>query len=388
MSIGVTSVGPDNLNALMPGRVLVVDDNPLIATVLRSLLQAHGLEVHIATNGEEALEALQSQEIEVIVCDVMMPRMDGYEFHEHVRQRPEFAHIPFIFLTALSDDTEKRRGLLAGADVYLTKPFDPAAMIPLVQGKVTRARGLKKASEQERASFRKKVVNTLSHEFRTPLVAITTGSELLLDHSDKFDSAKVQQLVQAIQRGGSRLERLVNDFMLLQQLELGTGARIYESRGAVQEVDSVIARACEARFAELSAKGFDTRFNSGLGNLRCYLHGPQLEDVLLRLIDNAAKFSRDIKAIAVSSAVIGNGADQEVRIAVQDRGVGIPEGHTLSLELFGQVDRERLEQQGTGMGLAIVQRYVAIMGGTLTLSPRSDGGAEALVSFPVRHKAP
>jgi signal transduction histidine kinase len=366
----------------------VVDDNPLIATVLRSLLQAHGLEVHVATNGEEAVQSLLSHDIEVIVCDVMMPRMDGYEFHEHVRQRSEFAHIPFIFLTALSDDTEKHRGLLAGADVYLTKPFDPAAMIPLVQGKVTRARGLRKAREQERASFRKKVVNTLSHEFRTPLVAITTGSELLLDHADKFDSNKVQQLVQAIQRGGSRLERLVNDFMLLQQLELGTGARIYESRGAVQEVDSVIARACELRFAELSSQGFQARFESGLGNIKCYLHAPQLEDMLFRLIDNAAKFSRDVKEITVSSGLVGEGSGRNVSITVRDRGVGIPEGHTLSLELFGQVDRERLEQQGTGMGLAIVQRYASIMGGSLSLSPRQEGGAEAVICFPIRGAAP
>ncbi len=380
----MTSVGTTQNTSAKPGSVLIVDDNPLIAMVLRSLLQNDGLQVSVATNGEEALAALKDEVVDVIVCDVMMPRMDGYEFHERVRENPDYSHIPFIFLTALSDDREKNRGLMTGADVYLTKPFDPSAMVPLVMGKVTRARGLKKAAEHGFTTYRKKVVNTLSHEFRTPLVAITTGSELLLDHADNFDSSKVQQLVQAIQRGGARLERLVNDFMLLQQLDLGVGAKMYQSRGGVAELKPVIERVLEERFPELANQGFACKADLNVEGLSFFFYVAQVEDLLRRLVENAAKFSRQTKEVSVSVQRRGD----EVVITVLDRGVGVdPNRSALSLELFGQVDREKLEQQGTGMGLAVVQRYLEIMGGSFTLSAREGGGAAAQVVLPLR-KAP
>ena len=112
--------------------VLVVDDNPLMVNVLKGLLGQEHYQVFTARNGEEALSVLGSKRVDVIVCDVMMPQMDGYELHQNIRNTPKFSHIPFVFLSALSDSSQVRRGKEAGADDYLAKPFDPQELVAVI----------------------------------------------------------------------------------------------------------------------------------------------------------------------------------------------------------------------------------------------------------------
>jgi CheY-like chemotaxis protein len=106
--------------------VLVVDDNPLILNIIKSLLGSVDYQVHTAGDGREALSVLESKNVDLIVCDVMMPTMDGYQLHQAVRSRGEMAHIPFVFLTALGDAVDVSYGKELGADDYLVKPFEPA----------------------------------------------------------------------------------------------------------------------------------------------------------------------------------------------------------------------------------------------------------------------
>ncbi len=362
------------------GTILIVDDNPLITTVLKSLLHNEHFSVLVATNGEEALAAIDSAGVDVVVCDVMMPKMDGYQFHESLRARASHAHIPFIFLTALSDDTEMKRGLLTGADMYLTKPFDPRQILPLIKGKVLRSRALKQKTEEQLEAYRKRVVNTLSHEFRTPLVAITTGSELLVDHGEKIDPARARNLLEAIQRGGQRLEKLVGDFMLLQQLDSGSGKKMYQTRGRVVAVETILERLSDKRRAELASLGFSFIVECSCTGVRTYCYEPHIEDALSRLIDNAVKFSRELKEIQIKVW-----AEKEaVFFEVSDRGLGLdPAKVSQAVELFGQIDRDKFEQQGSGMGLALVSRYMRIHKGSLECGARSEGGAVVRLMIPL-----
>jgi len=378
--VGVADTGQEKNAGAAPGTVLIVDDNPLITTVLKSLLQNEQFNVVVASNGEEALLAIDSAAIDVVVCDVMMPKMDGYAFHECLRKRPDYSHIPFVFLTALSDDSEMQRGLLTGADVYLTKPFDPRQILPLVKGKVIRSRALKQKTEEHFDAYRKRVVNTLSHEFRTPLVAITTGSELLVDHGDKLDRERAKHLLEAIRRGGQRLEKLVGDFMLLQQLDSGMGKKMYLTRGRVAAVDGVIQRVIEKKKADLLALGFSFSVDNLCIGAQTYCYEPHIEDAIIRLIENAVKFSRDRKEIQLKVWI----ENEKAVFEILDRGLGLDPGKvSQAIELFGQIDRDKFEQQGSGMGLALVSRYVRIHGGTLHCGARSDGGALVRLSIPL-----
>lgn len=360
--------------------IIVVDDNPLILNVLKSLFSSISYTVYTASNGEEALQLLNSKVIDVIICDVMMPEMDGYDLHEKIRENADLSHIPFVFLTALSEAEEQLQGKEAGADDYIVKPFEPTELLAVVKGKVKRSKDLKKLSEQRYDAYRKRVIHTLSHEFRTPLVAINTGTELLIEQEGKLDMPKVNNLLQAIQRGGQRLERLVSDFMLLQQIEAGIAKRLYEARSKVVNVKTVIQKFVEAKKIELAEEGFTLTDRSTCPDLWVRMYEPQIQDILQRFISNSSKFSANDKSIDVHIFPLGD----EVAVEVRDRGIGLDEEKVKeAIDVFGQIDRETLEQQGGGLGLAIANRYAAIHSGRLEFENRQGGGSVVRVVLPV-----
>ena len=354
--------------------VLVVDDNPLIANVVSSLLSAQDYNVHVSENGHEAAQFLEKSAVDLIICDVMMPKMDGYEFQKFVRARGDLSHIPFLFLTALDDSDEVMQGLASGADSYLTKPFNPRELIALVRGKLERARAQRAQITAEYDGFRKQVIHTLSHELRTPLVAINTGAELLIEQHDSLDKKSLTRLLEAIHRGGARLERLVTDFMLLQQIEAGVAQRTFEARAGEHTLATIVSQTLQLEQAALEREGFGISFEDRSKGARVYVYDVNIIDIVQRLISNAVKFSRDNKAIEV----VVDSDEENANFEVRDRGLGVDPGKLVeALALFGQVDRSRLEQQGSGLGLAIASRYAKINGATLELKIRDGGGTIA-----------
>ena len=364
--------------------VLIVDDNPLIANVVSSLLSAQHYTVHVSENGHEAAEFLEKSSVDLIICDVMMPKMDGYEFQKFVRGRGELSHIPFLFLTALDDSEEIMQGLASGADSYLTKPFNPRELIALVRGKLERARAQRAQVSAEYDGFRKQVIHTLSHELRTPLVAINTGAELLIEQHDNLDKKSLTRLLEAIHRGGARLERLVTDFMLLQQIEAGVAQRTFEARAGVHTLATIVQQTLQLEQSTLERDGFVLSFDDQSKAARVFVYDVNIIDIVQRLLSNAVKFSRDVKSIEIVVSSNSESACFEVR----DRGLGVdPAKLDEALALFGQLDRGRLEQQGSGLGLAIASRYAKINGATLELKNRDGGGTVARFVAPRRTEA-
>lgn len=361
--------------------VLIVDDNPLIANVVSSLLSAQEYDVHISENGREAVDFLEKSSVDLIICDVMMPKMDGYEFQKFVRAKGELAHIPFLFLTALDDSDEVMHGLASGADSYLTKPFNPRELIALVHGKLETSRARKAQISAEYDGFRKQILHTLSHELRTPLVAINTGAELLIEQHENLDRKSLTRLLEAIHRGGARLERLVTDFMLLQQIEAGVAQRTFEMRAGLHSLAAIVKQTLQMEQPALEREGFKVEFIDNSNGAKAHVYEVNIIDILQRLLSNCVKFSRDVKSIEIEVSC----EDDRVKFEVRDRGLGVDPGKLAeALSLFGQVDRGKLEQQGSGLGLAIATRYAKINHATLGLKPREGGGTVACFSAPIK----
>ncbi len=367
--------------------ILIVDDNPLIVNVLRSLLLSEDYSVCTAHNGKEALDLLSRNPVDVIVCDVMMPKMDGYQLHHHVRQCAEHSHIPFVFLTALDQEHEIQTGMETGADEYLTKPFDPKSLLSIVKGKVVRSNGLKTATEQRYDGFRKRVIHTLSHEFRTPLVAINTGTEMLLDQvireHGNLDVTRVQGLLEAIHRGGQRLERLVTDFMLLQQIEAGIAERLYRDRAADYKAAALINTFMDSVKEMFEKEKFKVSVENLLDDAAVQVYEPQILDILKRVASNAVKFKSEKREVKIFGYV----ENEKVVIEVRDRGIGFdPAKIKEAIQTFGQIDRDKLEQQGGGLGLAIAYKYAVINQSRLEFSNRVGGGAVVSLIIPLQMK--
>ncbi len=366
--------------------VVVIDDNPLILGVVRSLLQHDNFEVFACENGNEAFEVLSSRPVNLIICDVMMPEVSGYQVHSMVRSHPEFCHIPFIFLTALDSTEEKLKGKSSGADDYVTKPFDPKELIALARGKIERARFQSQQSEQRYELYRKKVLNTLSHEFRTPLVAINTGTELLLDQPN-LDEKKLRTLVEAIQRGGIRLERLVNDFMTLQQIEAGQAKRVFEDRAVMVDIEEMVDRIVTHVKCLVTDEGGELIVERSLLPGQARVYEIQMLDIVARLIQNAMKFGLAPKKVSLSFLTQG----KELVIQIEDNGNGFTDQQLRQSysPAFNQINRDKFEQQGSGVGLAICSAYTEYHQAGLEFSnfdtkgnSKSESGARVRVILP------
>ena len=133
--------------------ILVVDDEPRLLNGIRLALEAGGYRVLVALDGIEALSVLREQPVDLIVADIAMPRMNGYQLYEQVRTDPQWVAIPFIFLTARAMDSDIRYGKELGADDYLTKPFDPEDLLAAIRGKLRRARQLAQQPVQRALSL-------------------------------------------------------------------------------------------------------------------------------------------------------------------------------------------------------------------------------------------
>ena len=251
-----------------------------------------------------------------------------------------------------------------------------------MRGKIARSHNIKNTSEERFDLYRKKVIHTLSHEFRTPLVAINTGTEILLDHGGTFDPKKSIHLLEAIQRGGQRLERLVTDFMLLQQIEAGIAQRIHDSRAQVYDVRDIVKRFVEARGAEVSPRGFKLTAHCPADKLCVHVYEEQVLDILDRFLSNAMKFKAEDLKIELHAVRL----DAEVAIEMRDRGIGMDASRVAeAVDVFGQIDRDRLEQQGGGLGLAIASRFARINHGRLEFENRQGGGSVVSLVLP-RHR--
>ena len=120
-------------------RLLLVDDDPNLILLVRDYLEFRGYNVMTAENGRQALEVLENEDPDMIICDVMMPEMDGYTLVEQVRENISTNHIPFLFLSAKGHSTDKVKGLNKGADVYMVKPFEPEELVAQVESSLRHA---------------------------------------------------------------------------------------------------------------------------------------------------------------------------------------------------------------------------------------------------------
>ncbi len=369
-----------------PAKVLLVDDNEELLGVLAEILRNDGLEVSVCKRADQALEELSRSVPDLIVSDVMMPDIDGYEFQKKVRASLDWCNIPFVFLSALGKAEEMRFAKQLGCDEYITKPFDPQDLLATIQGKLLVARDRNRLNEKRLDDYRRRVVHTLSHELRTPLVAINTGTELLLEQLDSLDERRIIHLLEAVQRGGQRLQRMIDDFMIVQQIDSGVAVASYKRLCKAKSMVEIVETAVDMFKDTWEGNEPEIRVAFDMGATAGFLisvYDLQVIDAVKRIIANAVKFGGCDKPIDIAVRRYMGSRDC-VSVTVRDFGPGLPPEKLQRLgRLFTQIDRERMEQQGCGLGLTIANYFAELNGGKLEfhLFPE-EPGLEVELRFP------
>jgi two-component system sensor histidine kinase/response regulator len=362
--------------------ILTVEDNPNMLDMITFLLQEEGYRVLPANDGQAALSILEQAKPELIISDVMMPGMNGFDFCQRVRAQPGFSQIPFIFLTARSRRADIRKGMGLGADDYLTKPFEADELLSTVKVRLARAVETQTLIDRASADLQKKVTQALTHEFRTPLSLVVGYTELLESTGHDLNEGEFQAILQGLHAGSSRLMTLVEDFLLLSRLRTGDVAReIEQNQRKTIDPDEIVRRVAAEAEAKATSKNVVLLVNMGAVRSTVGIDQQDLAEIVERLVDNAIKFSKS----AGGQVEITTSRDESLwALTITDQGVGIrPDAHEWIFEAFRQVDRDKMEQQGSGVGLTIVRGLAEAYGGRVMVESTPGQGSTFMVWLPL-----
>jgi len=361
--------------------ILVVEDNVALLHGIKDLLEREGYQVLTARDGAEALEVMEKTCPDLIIADIMMPRMDGYAFYEAVRGRSEWVTIPFIFLTARASREDIIKGKAMGAEDYITKPFDVRELLAAVRSRLERARVVQEITEAKVEKLKEQIITALSHELRTPLTYVVGYTELALEELKSLPPNSFQDYLQEIKRGAERLTKLVEDFLLLLQIDSGRiKEQIQQFSEERNDLPDIVREAVEKYRPLAEGKGVHLEYQVTPPIPPVRIVKPLFIDALGRLLDNAIKFSlRDEKEVRVYLRQEGDC----VKLTVEDKGIGIPPEEIPNLfERFRQIGREKTEQQGLGLGLAIARDIVNLHGGKIEVKSEPGRGSSFTICLP------
>jgi len=360
-------------------KVLVIEDEELIRENILDLLDAEDFEGVGAENGYIGVEIAKAQIPDLILCDVMMPQLDGYGVLEQLRRDPKTAMIPFIFLTAKVEKNDVRSGMELGADDYLTKPCLPDELLKAINTRLDKQARIKQASQGQLDELRESIARSLPHELRTPLNGIMGFAELMSYEAEDLKPEEIREMSAQILESSNRLYRLIQNFLLYADLELASknSDRLQQWRSkstaslrdTVEEVINLKADQLQ-RTADLKYQLEDSAVQ---------IDAARLHKLVQEVIDNAFKFSPPGTPVQVSANV----KDNTVILTVINSGRGMSPEEIEQVGAYMQFNRKLHEQQGSGLGLAIAKRLAQIHQGDLMIESVPDQETTITITLPI-----
>lgn len=365
-------------------KILIVEDNHPIRKALEQILLKTGYIVYSASDGEDALKVLETEEPDLIISDIMMPRMNGYDLYKNLRDNPRLNTVPFIFLTALNSDGDVRKGKELGIDDYITKPFKKEDVLSTVRGKLKRRAQLQEVSRGDIETLKKEIIMTLSHEFKTPLTIIQGFTALLLKDDMNIDREQLKSFLKYIKSGGERLDALINDFISMLEIDSDIAKKEVYLLSTFMDLNSIL-RGILDKYSDIALrKGItlSTDFAEDLPLLVFPLKHITIS--MEKIIDNAFKFSPKNRGnVKISTSCI----NESIIVKIEDNGPGIPEKEFSNIfEKFYQIDRKTREQQGAGLGLTIARSYLGANSATIEIKSEINEGTAFIITLPVKEE--
>jgi len=359
-----------------PPHILVAEDDAILAETLVSLLQEESYTVTRVVDGEEALQLLRhAPPPDLILSDIRMPRMNGYELLQNVRAMPELNDVPLIFLSAKAALSDIRMGLTLGADDYIPKPFEPEDALKSISCRIARAQRLRNARLQQ-GRF---LMRYLPHELRTPLNGVLGYGELMQETAEEgkgLTPEETRDYAQNLLISGHRLLALMDNFTLWLELDARVQSkdRPVHPPGAWWDEVQAAARKVAGHY------GRSADLKLQVAPVRLPVSPELLARVMSQLVDNAAKFSLPGTPLLLHGAMHGG----QYRLTITDQGRGLSPEQFVQVDVFRQFNREKNEQQGLGLGLAICRNFATCIGATMVLEKNPDqSGLRAGFTFNV-----
>lgn len=379
-------------------RILIVDDNPQNLQVLGRLLQEKNYEIEFAINGKAALEWLESQQFDLILLDINMPEMDGFEVCQTIRKDEKLNKVPVIFLSADSDRESILRGFELGAQDYVTKPFDSRELIVRVKTHLSLKNSLEKLESVNRVleekvkertlqlsianenlesmnlklmeldNAKSDFLNLISHEIRTPLNGILLPLELL---KDPVSADEAKELVSILDSSVKRLEKFSLNALLITRLK--TKPVVNKSK---IDLSKLINEILDEEKDAINTRGLTVRDNSGDRAFCVEGETELVKKCILNIFQNAVTFSPSGGLIEIKCYNEG----QKITLEISDNGKGIPDDIIdKGTEPFSK--GAEYHDKSTGIGLPLAKLIMEAHGGDLILGNKAEAGALVKLRF-------
>ncbi|MBD2036433.1 response regulator [Leptolyngbya sp. FACHB-321] len=345
-------------------KVLVIEDEQDVREIILDILEEETFYAIGAENGRVGVQLAQEMSPELIICDVMMPELDGYGVLTELRQNPATAAIPLIFLTAKVGQDDFREGMGLGADDYLSKPFTRSDLLKAVTTRMQKQATLDQKLQQKLSELRSSITLALPQELTGPLNAITASSRLLMDASALMEQDEIVEIAENIHQSSQSLYRLVQNFLLYAQLELAEKEAPERAKSArTKQIYSARAVITELALQKMQRADREADLELELEDAAVQISEIRLKKIVEELLDNAIKFSQPGTLIRIVSLV----KDETFALHIVDNGRGMTTEQIASMGAYMQFERKLSDQQGFGLGLVIVKRLVELQGGVFVL---------------------
>lgn len=361
-------------------KLLIIDDTRDLLHDVVDTLELEGYDAYGAESGEEGVKLAKLHKPDLIVCDIMMPGMDGFDVLKTLRHDSETSTIPFIFMTAKTGRDDRRMGMNLGADDFITKPFAVDELLESITTQLRKRRDLNHAAEEHVKELRETIVTALPHELRTPLNTIIGFADMLEMEANHLKPDQIIAWAQHIGTAADRLLHLNENYLYYIRLQLalqseagirsfGDQHTLYPHKVIEEYVTRLFSKADRMQDLKVDFQPAS-----------CVMIATEnLNKVIHELVDNALKFSEVGQPVEIYSAHDDTG----YCVVVRDYGRGMTPEEIAQIQLYKQFNRSEYEQQGLGMGLAIVKDIVRLCKGSIHFHSEPNSGLEVNISFKV-----
>ena len=364
-------------------KILIVDDVMSNVLLLKVLLTNEKFAIATASNGRQALEQVEKENPDLVLLDVMMPDMSGFEVAQHLKSNPNTADIPIIFLTALNSTADIVKGFQVGANDFISKPFNKEELIIRVTHQISLVAAkrliLSKTEELQRTiAGRDKLYSVIAHDLRSPMGSIKMVLNMLILNlpSEKI-GAEMYELLTMANQTTEDVFSLLDNLLKWTKSQIGKLNVVYQDVDLVEvtdgviEIFSMVASLKKIKIREMKPEKMMDNADIDM-----------LKTVVRNLLSNAIKFSKENSEVLVKMEEV----DGMAVVSVQDHGCGISEEgqkkllHTdTHFSTFGTNNEE-----GSGLGLLLCKDFVVKNGGKLWFTSKEGEGSIFSFSIPVK----
>lgn len=360
-------------------KILIIEDEVAVLENIAELLESENYSVSGAENGFKGIELAKSMHPDLIVCDIMMPQMDGFTVLKELQKDRHTSTIPFVFLSAKAEKNDIRYGMELGADDFLAKPFTPEELFIAVRARLQKHEKFEIESENRLIELRCNLANSLPHELRTPLNGILGTIQLLLRYYDSMERDEVEQLHETIYSSAKRLHKLILNYLVYSEVEM-----LYTDVNQRTKLKQTLTPDSGDYIFEIfrdASMNYEREndLNLDIMNVSVRILPDHFKKICEEIADNAFKFSITGTSIDVKSFI----ENDMFCMVVSDTGRSITQEQISRIGAYMQFDRNIYEQQGSGLGLIIVKRLTQIYDGSLVIESEKDNITKIKVKLPV-----